>query len=269
MRNRYLELLGLEPGATKSEVKTAYRTLSKKYHPDVSKEEYAKDKFIEITEAYNFLIKVGPRPHNEETRYDYNPHESEYNRWRQKAKAKARKMARDKAIRQRELINYILRQFKYPSWAILAFNILLAVDYNLPKQSIEQRIIGVAELSITNGSSRAQGRAVRKYQEVVFEDFTMLFKRSSAMHLKDYSSAVVVVSPLLRKPEAAIVIDNGKEKVFPSTNGIYDVLAGIAFLVFFIFYLYNRAVDNLDHRLTMAIFMAFLMLIELYMFSEF
>ena len=33
MTNHYLEILGLKPGATEQEIKTAYRRLAKKYHP--------------------------------------------------------------------------------------------------------------------------------------------------------------------------------------------------------------------------------------------
>lgn len=51
----YYEILGVDRNATKEEIKKAYRRLSKKYHPDVSKEPDAAEKFKEITEAYEVL----------------------------------------------------------------------------------------------------------------------------------------------------------------------------------------------------------------------
>lgn len=51
----YYEILGLKKGASVEEVKTAYKKLAKKYHPDVSSEENAEEKFKEILQAYKVL----------------------------------------------------------------------------------------------------------------------------------------------------------------------------------------------------------------------
>lgn len=51
----YYEILGVSKNATDSEIKSAFRKLAKKYHPDVSKEENAAEKFKEAQEAYAVL----------------------------------------------------------------------------------------------------------------------------------------------------------------------------------------------------------------------
>ena len=51
----YYEILGVEAGAGEAEIKTAYRRLARKYHPDVSKEAGAEEKFKAINEAYEAL----------------------------------------------------------------------------------------------------------------------------------------------------------------------------------------------------------------------
>ncbi len=51
----YYEVLGVDKNASDAEIKSAYRRLAKKYHPDVNKEEGAADKFKEIGEAYSVL----------------------------------------------------------------------------------------------------------------------------------------------------------------------------------------------------------------------
>jgi curved DNA-binding protein len=51
----YYDILGVKPEATDAEVKSAYRKLARKFHPDVSKEAGAEEKFKSVNEAYEAL----------------------------------------------------------------------------------------------------------------------------------------------------------------------------------------------------------------------
>src|SRR5260221_7015595 len=51
----YYKTLGVARGASDDEIKKAYRKLARKYHPDVSKEANAKEKFQDVSEAYETL----------------------------------------------------------------------------------------------------------------------------------------------------------------------------------------------------------------------
>jgi curved DNA-binding protein len=51
----YYKILGVERGASDEDIKKAYRKLARRYHPDVSKEANAKERFQEVSEAYETL----------------------------------------------------------------------------------------------------------------------------------------------------------------------------------------------------------------------
>ncbi len=61
----YYKIMGLERTATPEDIKRAYRKLARKYHPDVSKEPDAEEKFKALGEAYEVLKNPEKR-----TQYD-------------------------------------------------------------------------------------------------------------------------------------------------------------------------------------------------------
>lgn len=64
----YYKILQIEPTADDKAIKTAYRKLARKYHPDVSKEADAENQFKEVSEAYEVLKSPEKRAEYDELR---------------------------------------------------------------------------------------------------------------------------------------------------------------------------------------------------------
>ena len=90
----YYRLLGLRTTATLQDIKKAYRAKARLYHPDLNDKPGSAEKFIEVTEAYEFLLDRFERlSRKEDTRQFYN----EWERYRQRqARQRAQAHARAK-----------------------------------------------------------------------------------------------------------------------------------------------------------------------------
>lgn len=66
----YHKVLGLSPGASEKQIKSAYRKLALKYHPDHNEAPGAKQKFHELTLAYDYLLEHLKSGQEHATTYD-------------------------------------------------------------------------------------------------------------------------------------------------------------------------------------------------------
>ncbi|MDV7213053.1 curved DNA-binding protein [Azotobacter beijerinckii] len=64
----YYAMLGVEPTADEKTIKTAYRRLARKYHPDMNKEAGAENQFKEVAEAYEVLSSAEKRAEYDQLR---------------------------------------------------------------------------------------------------------------------------------------------------------------------------------------------------------
>ena len=92
---RYFRRLGLNPGASIEQVKKAYREKARKYHPDLNNSPDAPERFIEATEAYEFLLNRSE--HMEQPERDTRQFYDEWAAYRQEqARKRAREYARER-----------------------------------------------------------------------------------------------------------------------------------------------------------------------------
>jgi len=65
----YYKIMGLSEDADPQQIKQAYRKLARKYHPDVSKESDAEEKFKELGEAHEVLKDTEKRAAYDQVRH--------------------------------------------------------------------------------------------------------------------------------------------------------------------------------------------------------
>ncbi len=74
----YYEILGVEPDADVKDIKTAYRRLARKYHPDLNPGDEAEARFKEVAEAWEVLKDKDRRAEYDELRRYGGRHRQEF-----------------------------------------------------------------------------------------------------------------------------------------------------------------------------------------------
>jgi len=265
MHNRYIETLGLKPGATKVEVKAAFRRLSKIYHPDINKDESAKEQFIAIHEAYKFLTDVGSKPNNEPVSYNYDPEKAAYEERRSKARAYAWQRAQEAQRHQQMQIGKILRVFDYVAFLMLAFNVLLLLDYFLPKEEVVANALSILDVNNIGENDRIS----RNYVDVKYGNFQIRIDRSEVYQLRKIENVRAVSTRLFAIP---LYLEYPNAEGTIRLSQVYSVykIFGLAIpVIIAIGLLYFYKQRNLDFRLSCAVAMLFVEVIQLVLFFRF
>lgn len=139
LQKDYHKVLGLSPGATEKQIKSAYRKLALKYHPDRNKSPGAEQKFQEITTAYDYLLDhpehaIDDAPSNEEHMAG-EVYRRERERMQQQARARRAKKKKEEEYFNRPewhdpilLLKYVARVFGLLfALAAIVLPILLAI----------------------------------------------------------------------------------------------------------------------------------------------
>lgn len=257
--NESILILGLRTGASPSEIKEAYRKLAKQYHPDIYQLDNG-EKFREINSAYRFLKKHPDPPENptyQRTRQStYYPPKENY---AQKGRANHRRKRTRQAQTQREVYLWIIKKVKPFVLIVLAFNILLAVDYILPNLENESTIIGY--------SYNTSRKSVIDPNKITYE-YSILLKNNQQYEFQASRKGVVKVGEKYTL-EKSILFGTPMELIHHKSAEVltppYDVYRIFGFIIPFVFlsqYLYFYKVKNYDLRLGLVAFMIFAVLMQ-------
>lgn len=100
----YYKVLGLPSSATEKQIKSAYRKLALKYHPDRNSSPGAKQKFHEITSAYDYLLEYPNQGLRDAASYEERVADEVLRRERERMKQYAR-AKREKRKKEEEYFN--------------------------------------------------------------------------------------------------------------------------------------------------------------------
>jgi len=171
----YHQVLGISVGASKSEIKSAFKELSKKYHPDLNSSSGASEKFINVHEAYKFLMDNPDW--NDPKRKSYSPDSEQV----KKAREYAQKKAYEATRKERVIMKNLLRFFQYLSYVFLVCNVMIAIDYALP--------INKTEVYVSDKRVNPYGSGVIvNLNKGTNEAFYVNWAYSKYMHVGDYGT---------------------------------------------------------------------------------
>lgn len=258
MENSYLRRLGLAPGASQADVKRAYRALSKRYHPDVNDDPNAEEQFEAIHEAYKFLTEVGPAPHRETVSYDYDPATDEFERKRREARAYAQRQRQEVERRRVATSRRLLYWFNFAAVAILLFNVVLLIDYYLPKQYHDEEI-----KRITAGYENRRTNSVYRYDDIYFENFHMRLDQGEVMNLTHYDQAIVETTSLLQTPLTVAITVDGVTTTHVQIYGLYRIFIYIIPATFVVAIIYALVPMSVDSKIGFAILLAMMAVFQL------
>ena len=150
----YYEILNLPEGATKGQIKKSYRKLVKLYHPDVTDDPNAHEKYLEINQAYEALLDPKPKYKPSSSRPS-----SKANKWNRYKRESRKKYAQRQAKKAQEieLFYQSLRKGWRRNW--IRMNLLLGLlvsVFTIADQLSEpsQRIVAIT--GFKNYSSEAE-----------------------------------------------------------------------------------------------------------------
>jgi uncharacterized membrane protein (DUF485 family) len=120
----YYEILGLPVNSSIGDIKKAYREKARLYHPDINHNPDAKDKFIMVTEAYDFLLAFHEKTQLDDQ--DYFRIVEEWRKYRQdRSRQRAQYYARSSYVRFKNSKYY--RSTKILNATSVIFTIAIAV----------------------------------------------------------------------------------------------------------------------------------------------
>lgn len=245
---RSIRELGLAEGATPEEIRKAFRNLSKKYHPDV----YALDageRFKIINSAYLYL-KKHPEPPQAvyHSRVNQTVYQEDYKEeYRRRYWAKKQKEVELK----QQMLQWVFTRVRVIIFAIVLLNILLAVDYLLPKQTMEKELLSTQSFS---KSYNARGGRIRESYTLLHfnEGYEIKIKHDHSRMFEKGENFMISLTSITKEVLKVESLDHPGQ-IYSQRYGVFSVFGFIIPMVLILSFLYFYVIKNNDYKLTLII----------------
>jgi curved DNA-binding protein CbpA len=219
------EILGISSHATGAQIKSAYRKLVKKFHPDVYKGDHS-GMIRELNEAYDILSDPVRKAAydargKQATSFTYVYEEDPRTKQRREYVAHRRAAARRRRQEHLSLVNATYKLLRYISFATLIFASLVIIDKQLPQYLYY-------EIAERGWDSRADD-----FSYISTKHFTIAVPRD--IHVGyDYKAEnkqvlTIAISPILRIPSTVSLMKDGEMYTADVLRTIFQFLSSSLF----------------------------------------
>ena len=222
------EILGISSKASVAEIKSAYRKLVKKFHPDVYKGDYL-GMIRELNEAYDILSDPVRKAAydgrgKQTTSFTYVYEEDPRTKQRREYVAQRRAAARRRRDEHLKLVNATYKLLRYISFATLVFASLVIVDKHLPQYLYYE----IAERGWDSRGDDFSYLSTKHFTIAVPKDIHVGYD----FNAEKKQVLTIAVSPILRIPSTVSLVIDGEMYTADILRTIFSSQVNIQYVLF-------------------------------------
>lgn len=200
----YYKILEVNKSATQQQIKTAYRSLAKKYHPDKSSTIHAQQLFTEVNEAYEVLSNTDQKQF-----YDQRRTSGYQGQQYRKAYRPTKAQSVD--------LNPYVPYFRAVSIVGLLISLFLSIDFLIPRKIVSEHIVNLENVIASNSAGQRFLVAIK----VTTENEVYEISEDLTMGLSINQSITIQKSQLLSITTSVYFVPNNLSSKYHLSASIY------------------------------------------------